>query len=230
VTPRERRRLARLHIFERSAWEGGARYVCGVDEVGRGPLAGPVTACAVVLMQPLLLEHLDDSKAVTAPRRATLAVGIRAQAASVSLGWATPQEIDALNILGATRLAMARALWGLTVVPCRVLVDAVHIPQCTAPQTAIIGGDAKSAAIAAASIVAKVARDEYMEALDEAHPGYGFGHNRGYGTQEHLAALDSLGPCLAHRRSFGPVLQPSLFAARVAAAAGARGIAGDGFA
>jgi ribonuclease HII len=212
VTPRERRRLTKLHIYERSAWESGAQMVCGVDEVGRGPLAGPVTACAVVLTQPLLLEFLNDSKLVTPIRRAALAAQIRAGAAFFAIGWASPEEIDAINILGATRLAMARALAQLPFPPCRVLVDAVHIPQCAAPQTAIIGGDGKSAAIAAASIVAKVARDEYMEMLDETHPGYGFSHNRGYGTEEHLAALDRLGPCSAHRRSFAPVMQPSLFA------------------
>jgi ribonuclease HII len=212
LTAREQRRLGALHVYERSAWEAGARMVCGVDEVGRGPLAGPVTACAVVITQPLLLEFLNDSKLVTPLRRAVLAEQIRAGAACVSVGWATPEEIDALNILVATRLAMARALEQLSVAPCQVLVDAVHIPQCATPQTAIIGGDLKSAAIAAASIVAKVARDEYMEVLDETHPGYGFAHNRGYCTEEHLAALDRLGPCPAHRRSFAPVMQPSLFA------------------
>ena len=174
MTARERRRLSALHVYERTAWESGAQLVCGVDEVGRGPLAGPVTACAVVLAQPLLLEFLNDSKLVTPLRRAVLAAQIRAGAAWVAVGWATAEEIDSLNILGATRLAMARAIEQLPVAPCRVLVDAVHIPQCASPQTAIIGGDGKSAAIAAASIVAKVARDEYMEALDAEHPGYGF--------------------------------------------------------
>jgi ribonuclease HII len=215
VTARERRRLSALHVYERTAWESGAQLVCGVDEVGRGPLAGPVTACAVVLAQPLLLEFLNDSKLVTPLRRTVLAAQIRAGAAWVAVGWATAEEIDSLNILGATRLAMARAIELLPVAPCRVLVDAVHIPQCASPQTAIIGGDGKSAAIAAASIVAKVARDEYMEALDAEHPGYGFSHNRGYATEEHLAALDRLGPCAAHRRSFAPVMQPSLFAPAV---------------
>jgi ribonuclease HII len=212
VTASERRRLRKLHSYERTAWESGAQMICGVDEVGRGPLAGPVTACAVVISQPLLLEFLNDSKQVTALRRTALAAQIRAQAVCFAIGWASEEEIDALNILVASKLAMARALEQLTVAPCRVLVDAVHIPQCTSPQTAIIGGDGKSAAIAAASIVAKVARDEYMEALDDTHPGYGFRHNRGYATEEHLAALDRLGPCAAHRRSFAPVMQPSLFA------------------
>jgi ribonuclease HII len=208
----ERRRLSRLHRYERAAWENGAASVCGVDEVGRGPLAGPVTACAVVIAQPLILEHLNDSKVVTALRRVELAADIRRFAVDVSLGWADPEEIDAHNILGATRIAMARALAGLRSAPAHVFVDAIHIPACQAPQTAIIGGDAKSAAIAAASIVAKVARDGYMEELDARYPGYGFAHNRGYGTEEHLAALHKLGPCPAHRRSFTPVVQTWLFA------------------
>ena len=211
MTSAESRRINRLHRFERDLWESGSLLLCGLDEVGRGPLAGPVTACAVVIERPLRLEFLDDSKVVTELRRVALDALIRNQAVAVSVGWADHLEIDSLNILGATRLAMARAIELLPVAPCRVLVDAVHIPQCGSPQTAIIGGDGKSAAIAAASIVAKVARDEYMEALDAEHPGYGFSHNRGYATEEHLAALDRLGPCAAHRRSFAPVMQPSLF-------------------
>lgn len=210
MTAKERRRLARLHSYERAAWENGARYVCGVDEVGRGPLAGPVVACAVVASQPLYLEFLNDSKAVTALRRAALAEAIRDQAAAFSLGWAEPAEIDSLNILGATKLAMGRALAGLTVSPCRVFVDAINIPSCPYPQEPIVDGDALSAVIAAASIVAKVARDHHMEELDARYPGYGFAHNMGYGTAEHLAALDRLGPSEIHRRSFAPVLQPRL--------------------
>ena len=211
MEPRERRRLGRLHRFERAAWENGAAFVCGVDEVGRGPLAGPVTACAVVIAKPLILEHLNDSKVVTHLRRIELASEIRRCAVDVSLGWADPAEIDAHNILGASRIAMARALEGLTTAPAHVFVDAVHIPACAAPQTAIIGGDGKSAAIAAASIVAKVARDAYMEELDAQFPGYGFAHNRGYGTEEHVSALHKLGPCPAHRRSFTPVVQTWMF-------------------
>ena len=209
---RERRRLTALHRYERAAWESGAALVCGVDEVGRGPLAGPVTACAVVIAEPLNLEHLNDSKVVTHLRRIDLAAEIRRRAVDVSLGWADPLEIDAHNILGASRIAMARALAGLRAAPAHVFVDAVHIPACQAPQTAIIGGDGKSAAIAAASIVAKVARDTFMEELDTQFPGYGFSHNRGYGTEEHVAALHKLGPCPAHRRSFTPVVQTWLFA------------------
>ena len=210
MTSKERRRLERLHSFERTAWQSGARFVCGVDEVGRGPLAGPVVACAVVVAEPLMLEHLDDSKTVTALRRAALDEAIRAGAVSCSLGWAWPAEIDEFNILVATKLAMGRALAGLHVAPCRVLVDALNIPHCPFPQQAIIDGDAQSAAIAAASIVAKVARDKHMETLDAPYPGYAFAQHKGYGTAEHLAALDRLGPCAVHRRSFAPVLAPRL--------------------
>ncbi|MDQ2818160.1 MAG: ribonuclease HII [Candidatus Eremiobacteraeota bacterium] len=210
MTPTERRRLRRLHTFERAAWDSGATLVCGVDEVGRGPLAGPVAACAVVIAQPLYLEHLNDSKIVSALRRTHLSEAIRAQAVCYALGWATSAEIDRVNILGATKLAMSRALGALSQAPCRVLVDAVSIPGCPYPQESIIDGDAKSAAIAAASIIAKVARDEHMALLDAAHAGYNFSQNKGYGTAEHLAALARQGPCPEHRRSFAPVLAPTL--------------------
>jgi ribonuclease HII len=208
VKPKERRRLKRLHAFERAAWEDGARYVCGVDEVGRGPLAGPVVACAVVIAGPLELEHLDDSKVVTLLRRQELEAAIRAQAVCVALGWAEVEEIDRINILQASRLAMHRALAGLTVAPCRVFVDAVSVPDCPYPQEAIVDGDARSAAIAAASIVAKVARDAYMAWLDAMFPAYGFAQHKGYATLEHLAALARFGPCAQHRRSFAPVMAP----------------------
>ena len=215
----ERRRLSRLHRFERELWEGGSRFICGLDEVGRGPLAGPVTACAVIIDRPLRLEFLDDSKTVTELRRLALDEQIREQAMAVSVGWADREEIDSFNILGASRLAMHRALAGLGLIPCKLLVDGWPLPDCTYPQSAIIDGDAKSAAIAAASIVAKVARDALMTALDSTYPGYGFAHNKGYSTREHLAALDALGPCPEHRRSFAPVLQPAFNFATAAAPA-----------
>ena len=207
---KERRRLTRLHAYERAAWESGARLLCGVDEVGRGPLAGPVTACAVVISEPLYLEYLNDSKVVIAERRAVLDVAIRERAVAWALGWASHEEIDRFNILAASKLAMSRALAALGVAPCRVLVDAVNIPDCPYEQLPIIDGDAKSAVIAAASIVAKVARDGLMLELDARYPGYGFAQHKGYATAEHLQALNRLGPCPVHRRSFAPVLQPSL--------------------
>ena len=207
---KERRRLTRLHAYERAAWESGARLLCGVDEVGRGPLAGPVTACAVVVCEPLYLEHLNDSKLVAAERRAVLDAAIRERAVSWALGWASHAEIDRFNILAAAKLAMSRAMAGLGVAPCRVLVDALRIPDCPYEQLPIVDGDAKSAVIAAASIVAKVARDAVMRELDAQFPGYGFAQHKGYATAEHLDALHRLGPCPEHRRSFAPVLQPSL--------------------
>lgn len=210
MTRSERSRLQRLHRIEREAWESGARFICGVDEVGRGPLAGPVVAGAVVIDAPLLLEHLNDSKRVTVLRRQELDPAIRAAAVCWAIGWADHEEIDRINILNASRLAMGRALAALTVRPCMVLVDAVHIPECLSPQRAIIDGDAKSAVIAAASIIAKVARDARMAELEAQFPGYGFAEHKGYSTEEHLAALDRLGPCAIHRRSFAPVLQPRL--------------------
>ncbi|MBV8164912.1 MAG: ribonuclease HII [Candidatus Eremiobacteraeota bacterium] len=183
--------------------------MCGVDEVGRGPLAGPVVACAVVIDQPLYVEFLDDSKTVTELRRTALADTIRSKAVGFALGWATPDEIDRVNILGASKLAMGRALAGLAVNPDQVLVDAVRIPQCPFPQLAIVDGDAKSAVIAAASIVAKVFRDRWMDQCHSLYPDYGFAQNKGYATLEHLRALASRGPSPIHRRTFAPVLQPS---------------------
>jgi len=209
VTPKERRRLYRLHAYERDAWKSGARLLCGVDEVGRGPLAGPVVACAVVTDQPLYLEFLNDSKTLTEPRRAALSEAIRSRAVSFALGWANQDEIDRLNILVASKVAMKRALTGLTVGPCRVFVDAVAIPHCPFPQDAIIDGDAKSAVIAAASIVAKVFRDLWMDQYDRLYPEYGFAQHKGYATHEHLSALSKHGPSPIHRRTFAPVLQPS---------------------
>jgi len=214
----ERRRLDRMHRFERELWEEGARLICGIDEVGRGPLAGPVTACAVIIDKPLKLEHLDDSKVVTELRRIELDSLIRERVLAISIGWADHLEIDALNILEASRLAMRRALAGLGLTPCRVLVDGLPLPDCMYPQQAIIDGDAKSAAIAAASIVAKVARDAVMTTYDAEYPLYGFAHNKGYATVEHLAAIAKSGPCPIHRRSFAPVLQPSLFDEAIAGA------------
>jgi ribonuclease HII len=209
VKPKERRRLYRLHSFERDAWKSGAHLVCGVDEVGRGPLAGPVVACAVVTDQPFYLEFLNDSKILSEQRRVVLSEVIRSRAVSFSLGWANPSEIDRINILAASKVAMGRALSGLTVAPCRVFVDAVKIPQCPFPQDAIIDGDAKSAVIAAASIVAKVFRDLWMDQYDPLYPEYGFSQNKGYATYEHLSALSKHGPSPIHRRTFAPVLQPS---------------------
>ncbi|MEM9755245.1 MAG: ribonuclease HII [Pseudomonadota bacterium] len=178
--------------------------VAGVDEVGRGPLAGPVTAAAVVLTPGAIPDGLNDSKKLSAPRREVLAARITA-VAEVALGWASVAEIDALNIRAASLLAMSRAVAALASQPDHALIDGNALPDLPCPATAIVKGDAKSASIAAASIVAKVARDAAMVALAQQHPGYGWEANAGYPTKSHLAALRRHGVSPAHRRSFKPV-------------------------
>ena len=184
---------------------GGGRMVAGLDEVGRGPLAGPVVAAAVILHEPMA--GLADSKKLSAKRRETLAMALhRSDRASVGLGAASVDEIEALNILGATMLAMQRALARLGVTPDLALVDGNRLPDLPCPAEAVVGGDGLVPAIAAAaSIVAKVTRDRLMAKLDHRHPGYGWSKNAGYPTAEHRAALQRLGPCRHHRMSFGPV-------------------------
>ena len=175
-----------------------------MDEVGRGPLAGPVVAAAVVL-RDAGPEGLTDSKKLTAKRRAGLAHEIRERALSWSLGRAEVEEIDRMNILRASHLAMQRAVAALALPPEVVLVDGNLLPSFAVPAVAIVKGDARVPAISAASILAKVARDEEMTALAHEHPGYGFEQHKGYGTAAHLRALRELGPTPAHRRSFAPV-------------------------
>ena len=179
--------------------------IAGVDEVGRGPLAGPVVAAAVILDPGRPIAGLADSKVLSALQRKRLCREIELAALSFALGRAEVEEIDRLNILQASLLAMQRAVAALHVTPDKVLVDGSHCPALACATEAIIGGDATVAAISAASIVAKVSRDREMEALDAAYPGYGFGKHKGYPTREHLQALKSWGPCAIHRRSFAPV-------------------------
>jgi len=179
--------------------------VAGVDEVGRGPLAGPVIAAAVILDPDKPIEGLADSKALSEARRTALAAEIRKCCLVWSLGRAECSEIDAINILQASLLAMQRAVDSLAVRPDTVLVDGNRIPRLSMTAHAIIKGDSKVAAISAASIIAKVARDNEMTALDLEYPGYGFARHKGYPTPEHLEALQALGVCRIHRLSFGPV-------------------------
>ncbi|MFC0336527.1 RNase HII [Kushneria avicenniae] len=179
--------------------------LAGVDEVGRGPLIGSVVACAVMLDPGRPIKGLMDSKKLTPARREALAARIREQALAVSLGEATPGEIDTLNIHHATHLAMRRAIDGLSVTPEYLLVDGNRMPGHSIPGQAIVKGDGRVSAIAAASIVAKVARDAQMQALDARHPGYGLAAHKGYPTKAHLEALERLGPLPEHRRSFRPV-------------------------
>lgn len=177
--------------------------IAGVDEAGRGPLAGPVVAAAVVLCPDGII-GLDDSKKLSAPRREVLFAQIN-QRCTVGVGLASVEEIDALNILWATMLAMERAVAALGVEPSEVLVDGNRCPAWRWRSRAIIGGDATEPCISAASIIAKVTRDQMMIAADRVHPGYGWASNKGYGAAVHMAALERLGPTPLHRRSFAPV-------------------------
>lgn len=179
--------------------------ICGVDESGRGPLAGPVYAAAVILPGNVVIEGLADSKTLPAARREALAIEIRSRAVAWAVASASVAEIDALNILRASLLAMQRAVEGLGVAPRRVVVDGLHCPELACPVRAIVRGDASVAAISAASILAKVARDAAMMELHLRYPQYGFDCHKGYATELHLAALRAHGACAVHRRSFAPV-------------------------
>jgi len=195
---------------QQALFERGQGLTAGVDEAGRGPLAGPVVAAAVVLDADDRIEGLADSKALTASRREHLANEIRARSLAWSLGWADAAEIDAVNILQATHLAMRRAIIGLRIRPVFVQVDGNRLPSLVFGRQqidgdAIVGGDASVPAISAASIIAKVWRDAHMAELDRLYPEYGFGRHKGYGTAQHMSILARLGPCPAHRRSFRPL-------------------------
>ena len=198
----ERRRLQRLHRYEAEARGQGFLLVAGIDEVGRGPLAGPVVAACVVTDGPLMLRGLNDSKQVTPERRIELAVEICARATAWAIGEATVAEIDRLNIYWASVLAMERALAALARQPEYLLTDAVRIKSYLGPQLPVIKGDAKCATVAAASIIAKVHRDALLVELDRHFPQYGFADHKGYATQQHIAALAAHGPCVHHRRGF----------------------------
>ena len=206
----ERRSLereSRMRESEENLWREGAEFVAGVDEAGRGPLAGPVVAAAVVLPRELAIRGIDDSKKLTPARREELFALILKDAVAVSTGQASEAVIDEVNILRATQMAMRDAVSGLSVRPDHVLVDGAPIPDLGCPQTGINGGDGLSTVIAAASIVAKVIRDRLLVELDAKYPGYGFARHKGYGTPEHISALTRLGPCDVHRRSFRVVLE-----------------------
>jgi len=181
------------------------KLVCGVDEAGRGPLAGAVYAAAVILPDAYSIRGLNDSKKLSARQRDRLFVEIREQAIAWCVASASVAEIDSLNILHATMLAMRRAVEGLAVTPHQALIDGNRIPQLSMPAEAIVQGDAKVPAISAASILAKVSRDMEAEELEQRYPGYGFSRHKGYGTPEHLKALAELGPTPVHRQSFAPV-------------------------
>ena len=177
-------------------------YICGIDEVGRGPLAGPVVASAVILPKNCDILYINDSKKLTALKREALYEEIMEKAVSVGIGFVSPERIDEINILQATYEAMRQAVGKLSITPDLLLNDAVTIPDLPMKQVPIVKGDAKSISIAAASIVAKVTRDRMMVELDNFYPEYGFAGNKGYGSAVHIEALKTIGPCKIHRRSF----------------------------
>jgi ribonuclease HII len=193
------------YIFEARCLKSMPGPIAGVDEAGRGPLAGPVVAAAVILDRKRVPKGLNDSKQLRPEQREDAYARIFGVAIAVGVGEASVDEIDLVNIRQATHLAMARAIRALPVAAQFALVDGNDAPDLPCPCQTIVGGDARSVSIAAASIVAKVTRDRLMAALHEEFPGYGWQSNKGYGTEEHMAALLRLGPCRHHRRSFAPV-------------------------
>ena len=191
-----------LWVYEREAFDAGIKLVCGVDEAGRGPLAGPVCAAAVILPPGLEIPGLNDSKKLTDKKRRELYDIIIEQAVSYGIAFASEQEIDEINILQATFLAMRRAMDQLRVRPDIALIDGNRETDFGLPVQTIVKGDSLSANIAAASILAKVTRDRFMLEVDEKYPQYGFATHKGYGTRAHYAALREFGPCPIHRRTF----------------------------
>lgn len=196
----EKERMHEMFAYERKY--GQYNYICGVDEVGRGPFAGPVVAAAVILPKDCDILYLNDSKKISEKKRDILYDEIYEKAVAVGIGMASEKVIDEINILQATYKAMQSAIEKLEIVPDLLLNDAVTIPEISIPQVPIIKGDAKSASIAAASIVAKVTRDRMMKEYDAVYPGYQFARNKGYGTKAHIEAIKAQGICEIHRRTF----------------------------
>jgi ribonuclease HII len=201
----EGQRLRKLLQFESALWAAGVLHVAGVDEAGMSPLAGPVAAAAVIFAPGSRIPGVDDSKKLDAGTRDKLAVEIKQRAVAWSVAFAEVDEIDRINIYWAGLLAMRRAVEGLRIVPQHILLDARRLRELETPQQAIVNGDGKSLTIAAASILAKTARDALMRRLDAEYPGYGFSKHKGYPVREHVAALARLGASPVHRRSFAPV-------------------------
>lgn len=198
----EEERLIRLAEPDRAFWEREGVLLAGMDEVGRGPLAGPVVVCCAAMPQTPLIRHVNDSKKVSEQRREGMYSELAETSLGFSFGWVWPETIDEINILQATRQAFREAFLGMPVTVTDVLVDAMKDLEIPARQHPLIHGDALSYSIACASILAKVARDRYMLEQDALYPEYGFARNKGYGTSEHISALKRFGPCPIHRRSF----------------------------
>ena len=210
----EKRRLLKMTLYERDALAAGYTVIAGIDEAGRGPLAGPVVACAAIVKPGYVIPYVDDSKKLNVSLRMRLFQEITADPnVQYAVGIIDHEEIDRVNIYQATLLAMKQAILGLKTVPDLLLIDAVKLKDVAIHQKNIIRGDSQSHTIAVASIIAKETRDKIMIDLDEEYPVYGFKHHKGYATEKHLSALEQFGPCPIHRRSFCPVrnaLSPQL--------------------
>ncbi|MCF0151315.1 MAG: ribonuclease HII [Firmicutes bacterium] len=207
MTKQERLQAQALHLeemmaYEKALWNAGCDYIAGIDEVGRGPLAGPVVTAAVILPKDFCLLGVDDSKKLSPKKRDLLFEQIKEAALCYAIGRREPQDIDRINILEATKEAMVDAVNLLPIKPDHLLIDAVKLPRLQIPQTSLIHGDALSVSIAAASILAKVTRDREMEEMAKLWPGYAFESNKGYGTKAHYQGLAAQGMCPIHRRSF----------------------------
>lgn len=206
----EEKRLHAMYKLEQQLQKAGYQRIAGVDEAGRGPLAGPVVAAATIIPPGTFIPHLKDSKKLTAKQREKVYEQIMALKIPYGLGQASVEEIDRFNILNASRLAMMRAVRNLSIQPDYLLLDGYAWPGINLPHRGVVGGDAQSLSIAAASVLAKVTRDRLMVQVDQAFPGYGFAKHKGYPTAEHYAALARLGPCPIHRRSFNLHIQLTL--------------------
>jgi len=194
-----------LYRYEEELYDNGYKNVCGIDEAGRGPLAGPVVVAACIMPPFLRIDGINDSKQLSEKKREELYKIIVKEALAYSVVFINEKDIDNLNILNATKKGMLKCLENIKVKPDYVLIDAVELTELKVESKAIIHGDALSASIAAASILAKVTRDHYMEAMDKKYPNYGFARHKGYGTKAHLEALEKYGPCAIHRKTFTPV-------------------------
>ncbi len=194
-----------LYEYEEKLIDNGIEYIAGVDEVGRGPIAGPLVVSAVILPNFDRIDGINDSKQLSEKRRMELYKLIMKKAIAINTVFVYEDEIDESDIYRCTQKAMREALLGLKVTPGHALIDAMPLPGLEIPNTSIIKGDAKSASIGAASIIAKVTRDEYMKKMDIKYPNYGFARHKGYCTKEHVIALEKYGPCKIHRKSFAPV-------------------------
>lgn len=194
-----------LYEYEEALYDQGNQLICGVDEAGRGPLAGPVVVAACILPPFLRIEGINDSKQLTAKKREELFKIIVKNAVAYQIVFVSEADVDLLNIYQATKKGMLEAIRGLEVTPDHVLIDAMPLGELKIPHTSIIHGDARCASVAAASILAKVTRDEFMEKMYVKYPNYGFKKNKGYGTKAHMEALEKYGPCPIHRKTYAPV-------------------------